>query len=205
MKPKRKPPKKKTTRARARPAKQLTKPDAASPEPEPEPEPEPQSRWPEAKLTDEMREFVVSALACFDNPMVVRRALLERYGVEITHQSVEAYDPTKYAGRTMAKKWRELFAATRAAFLEEKSQSAISSRVVRMRWRERLAQKAETQGNLALAKELLNDAAKEEGGAFTNARVLKGAGEKGEHTIGGLAELFGLVDGKTRTLVGGET
>lgn len=129
---------------------------------------------PNDKLSDEARTFVVQALACHDAPSVVTAALKKEFGVSITPQGVEAYDPTKRAGRKLAMKWRVLFEATRKAFLEDQTAVAVSHRVVRLRALQRMADKAETMGNIALAAQLLEQAAKETGNAYTNTRVLHG-------------------------------
>lgn len=126
------------------------------------------------KLTDESRAFVVQSLAMFDPPSTVAAAVRKEYGVEITPQSVEGYDPTKRAGAKLSDKWRALFEETRKTFLEDTSRIAVSHRAVRLRALQRLAEKAETQGNVALAAQLLEQAAKEMGNAFTNTRVLTG-------------------------------
>lgn len=126
------------------------------------------------KLTDEMRIFVVQCCACFDPPSAVVEAVRERYQITITPQTVEGYNPTKYAGRDCAEKWRVLFEETRRAFLEDTAKIGIANKAVRLRALERMAAKAEKQGNLALAKDLHEQAAKEVGDVYTNTRKLAG-------------------------------
>jgi hypothetical protein len=168
------------------------------------------SAKPEAKLDDEARRYIVTCNACFDTPKIVRQAIKELTGIDVTPQAIEAYDPTKVAGSGLRKDLKALFWETRKAFLAESAETALEERSialthrnVRQRMRTRMAQAAEARGNVMLAKELINDAAREEGEQFTNARVLKGAGKDGGHLIEGLAALFGAVDGRTRTLTGG--
>lgn len=132
----------------------------------------------QAKLTDEQRAFVVQSLACFDSPTTVAKAVKKEYGVDITAQAVEAYDPTKRAGDKLGKRWTQLFHATRDAFLKDTSRIGIAHRVVRMRTYQRVAEKAEEMGNLALLLQVNEQAAKEEGGAYTNRRELTGQGGK---------------------------
>src|SRR3546814_3618113 len=74
---------------------------------------------PEARLNDEAREFVVMQLAAYDPPSVVAKAVKEEFGFDITPQGCESYDPTKRAGKGVAKKWAELFNRTRKARSEE--------------------------------------------------------------------------------------
>lgn len=126
------------------------------------------------KLTDDARAFVVQQLAMYDAPSVVAKAVKEEFGITVTPQAVEAYNPTKRAGQKLALKWRTLFEETRKAFLSDTAEIGISHRVVRLRALQRMAAVAEKQGNLNLAANLLEQAAKEMGDAYTNTRVLRG-------------------------------
>lgn len=127
-----------------------------------------------SKLTDDMRMFIVQALACFDPPSVVAEELKRTFGQEITRQSIEQYDPTKAAGKKIGRKWREVFDATRAAFLEEVASIGISHRNVRLRKLQRQVEINEQRGNSGMVAQLLEQAAKEMGGAYTNRRELTG-------------------------------
>ncbi len=127
-----------------------------------------------SKLNIEQQTYVVQAVACFDAPSVVVAAVKKDYGVVLTPQAVEAYDPTKKAGAKLAARWRALFDETRKAFLENTADIAISHRAVRLRALQRMAAKAEDSKNMVLAAALLEQAAKEMGNAFTNRRELTG-------------------------------
>jgi hypothetical protein len=126
------------------------------------------------KLDDAARAFVVQQLAMFDAPSVVAAAVRQEFDITITPQSLEFYDPTKRAGAKLALKWKTLFEATRKAFIADSAEIGISHRTVRLRALQRMAGVAEKQGNLALAANLLEQAAKEMGDAYTNTRVLRG-------------------------------
>lgn len=128
----------------------------------------------EPKLTEEARTYAVQCLACFDAPSVVAAAVKKEFGLIITPQAIEAYDPTKRAGRKLTAKWTALFEETRKAFLEDTSRIGISHRAVRLRTLQRMAEKAEAMGNLSLAAQLQEQAAKEVGNAYTNRRELTG-------------------------------
>lgn len=121
-----------------------------------------------AKLTVEQRTFVVQSLACFDRPHEIAAALKKEYAVTISLQGIEAYDPNKSAGKNLSKRWRAMFDATRNAFLTDTALVGISHRAVRLRMLDRMAEKADKQGNMVLAASLLEQAAKEVGNAFTN-------------------------------------
>jgi len=128
---------------------------------------------PNPKYSGDVKARVVQSLACFDSPSVVAKAIKAEFGVDISAQAVEAYDPNKVAGKKLSERYRILFAETRKAFLEDTSQIAVSHRAVRLRALQRMAEKAENQGNMVLAASLLEQAAKEVGGAYTNKRQLE--------------------------------
>lgn len=126
------------------------------------------------KLTREQQTYVVQALACFDTPSVVVASVKKDFGVTLSPQLVETYDPTKKAGRNVAARWKALFEETRKTFLEDTASIAISHRAVRLRALQRMADKAEGQGNMVLSASLLKQAAEEVGGSYTNRRELTG-------------------------------
>lgn len=127
-------------------------------------------------LPNEVRVFIVQALACFDTPSTVKEAVKKEFGVDVSPQAVEAYDPTKRAGRNLAPTWKDLFATSRETFLADTASIAISHRPVRLRALQRMAARAEEMKNLPLAAQLLEQAAKEVGDAYTNRREFTGKG-----------------------------
>lgn len=127
-----------------------------------------------AKLSDEHKVFIVQRLAMFDTPSQVVDAVKEEYGTEVTRQQVQSYDPT--VGVKPAKKWESLFDATRKNFLESVAEIPIANRAVRLRRLERMAVSAEQRRNYPLAAQLLEQAAKEVGEAYTNTRNVKHSG-----------------------------
>nr|WP_245450815.1 DUF2280 domain-containing protein [Methylobacterium brachiatum] len=119
-------------------------------------------------LSDEVKTFIVQQLACFDPPSVVVKAVKAEFGETVSPQQVESYNPERRAGQNLGEQFRELFRVTREAFLEDTASIGISHRVTRLRTLQRLADRAETQGNIALAAQLVVQAAKEVGDVFTN-------------------------------------
>ena len=125
-----------------------------------------------AALSIEAKRYIVQALACFDTPSQVVKAIKADLGVDVSAQQVEAYDPNKKAGEKLSPKLKALFESSRAKFLDDTSQIPVSHKAVRLRRLDRMAQKAEEKGNLPLAAELLEQAAKECGDAFSNRQKL---------------------------------
>lgn len=128
-----------------------------------------------ATLTEPVKLFVVQALACFDTPSQVAAAVKETFGVEITRMQASTYDFGKPTCRGLSKKLVEVFESTRTAFLAEQASIPIAQQSYRLRVLQRMLVKAEQQGNMALVAQLLEQGAKESGGAFTNRRELTGA------------------------------
>lgn len=146
------------------------------------------------KISDQVKTFVVQALACFDTPSVVASAATKEFSVALTRQQVEKYDPTKKAGANLSEKWRLLFEETRKVFLEDTATIAISHRAVRLRALQRMADKAEDRGNMVLASALLKQAAEEVGGSYTNRRELTGKDGKDLPTPVSPVTIFQLPD-----------
>ena len=124
-----------------------------------------------AVLKNEVKSFIVQALACFDTPSQVVEAVKNEYGVVVSRQQVETHDPSKSAGKGLAVKWATLFHDTRKRFREETAEIPIANRAFRLRGLGRMAEKAETMRNLALTAQLYEQAAKEVGDVYVNRRL----------------------------------
>lgn len=125
-----------------------------------------------AALSSDIKAFIVQALACFDTPTQVAQAVKQEFDLEVTRQQVEQHDPTKRAGANLASKWKDLFEETRKQFREETSSIPIANKAYRLRALDRMAARAEGMKNMALAAQLMEQAAKETGGAYTNRQQL---------------------------------
>lgn len=129
-----------------------------------------------ADLTQEMKEAIVKAHASFVTPPDIRTMMRDDFGVDVDLRQIHGYNPTKGcfdAGQT----WREFFDAHRKTYMNEIASHDIASPAYRIGMLDRMAKKAEKAGNMKLAAELAEQAAKEVGGAFTNERKLTGAFE----------------------------
>ena len=115
-------------------------------------------------LTDDIKEFIVKGLACFDSPSQVAEAVKVNFGIEVSRQQVYAYDPG--CSQPPAPRWREIHAATRRAFLSGVAEIGIAQKVVRLRMLDRYAQRAEARNHCHDAAAYLEQAAKECGGIF---------------------------------------
>ncbi|MET0364136.1 MAG: DUF2280 domain-containing protein [Sphingobium sp.] len=147
-----------------------------------------------APIPDEIKVFIINALAAFDTPSQVVSAVKEEFGVEVSRQAVEGHDPNKHAGRNLSTKWRDMFETARAAFINEATSVPIAHRSTRLRALYRMAQAAEKKGNYPLAAALNKQAAEEMGGAFTNRRELTGKDGKDLPAAAPAVAIFALPD-----------
>lgn len=127
-------------------------------------------------LPFDAKTFIVRGLACYDSPSQVAEAVSNQFGIAVSRQQVETYDPGKVSGKGLAKRWVVLFNDTREQFRKEVAQIPIANRAYRLRALGRMLLKAEQSGNLVLATRLLELAAKETGEGFINHRARSPAG-----------------------------
>lgn len=116
-------------------------------------------------------------MACFETPKAVAEALKAEFGVTITPQGAEAYDPTKRSGQCLSAHLRKLFEHTRADFLRDMSDHVPEShKAVRVKRLARAANALEARGNWVGMADMLERIAKEMGNVHTNRREYSGRG-----------------------------
>lgn len=125
-------------------------------------------------LSDPVKMALVQALACFDTPTQAAEVVAQEFGVKVDRAQVAKYDPTKPAGKNLSKKLQAVFEATRKAFLEETATIPLAQQAFRLRALQKELVRAQARGNTAMVAQLLEQAAKEVGGAFTNRREMTG-------------------------------
>lgn len=124
-----------------------------------------------ATLNDGVKAFIVQALASFDSPTQVVALVKDEFGLELGRQQVSAYDPTKSQGRNLSKKWRDYFNSEREKFKKERENIAIANRAYRLKRLQKIVDDAGK--NSFLVMKALEQAAKDEGGMYTNTRIEK--------------------------------
>ncbi|MVX97965.1 DUF2280 domain-containing protein [Enterobacteriaceae bacterium 8376wB9] len=132
-----------------------------------------------AALKPEVKAYIIQMLACYDTPSQVVEAVQKDFGISITRQQVETHDPTKVSGKTLAKKWVDLFNLTRDRFLNEISDIPIANKAYRLRVLQRMSTTAEGMKNLGMTAQLLEQAAKEVGDAYSNKQKVELTGKDG--------------------------
>ncbi|MCW9375095.1 DUF2280 domain-containing protein, partial [Klebsiella pneumoniae] len=132
-----------------------------------------------AALKPEVRAFIVQELACFDTPSQIVESVQKEFKVQVTRQQVASHDPTKAAGKGLAQKWVDLFNRTRDRFLNEISDIPIANKAYRLRVLQRMSTTAEGMKNLGMTAQLLEQAAKEVGDAYSNKQKVELTGKDG--------------------------
>lgn len=123
------------------------------------------------KLNHDQQTFIVQCLARYMAPLEIAELVKEEFGIEVGRELIRGYNPEQ---RDVAAKWKTIFDETRAVFLKSVSHIGIAHQAYRLAELQRLYHRAGK--NLMLKKELLEQAAKEVGGAFTNRREIAGPG-----------------------------
>ena len=122
-----------------------------------------------AALKEPVKIFIVQSLACFETPQQVADAVEEIYKIKIDRKQCHSYDPTKYAGRNLSKKLKDLFEQTRKEFRENIDDIAIANKAFRLR---ELQKMYEDSGKNKRAKQnLLKQAFQETDGRVTKQEI----------------------------------
>lgn len=122
-----------------------------------------------AALKEPVKMFIVQSLACFETPQQVADAVEEIYKIKIDRKQCHSYDPTKYAGRNLSKKLKDLFEQTRKEFRENIDDIAIANKAFRLR---ELQKMYEDSGKNKRAKQnLLKQAFQETDGRVTKQEI----------------------------------
>ncbi|MGR7040951.1 DUF2280 domain-containing protein [Klebsiella aerogenes] len=135
-----------------------------------------------AALNPEVKAAIVQMLACYDSLSIVVETIQKDYGLKVTPQQVESHDPTKVSGKGLAKKWVDLFNATRERFLNEISDIPIANKAYRLRVLQRMSMTAENMKNIGMTAQLLEQAAKEVGEAYSNKQKVEHTSPDGSMT-----------------------
>ena len=133
-----------------------------------------------AALSEPVKIFIVQALACRDTPQEVVTLVKQEYDIEVTRSQCQNYDPTKYSGRNLSKKFVQLFNETREKFDAGLIDIPIANKHFRLKqYQKQLERNAK---NTVMSLKILEQAAKDVGGQFTNRQEL--TGNNGEPLMG---------------------
>lgn len=126
-------------------------------------------------LNDTHRAFITQQLATFSSPSETAAAVNEEFGLNVSRQAMERYDPNKHAGRRIAKRWRELFNITRAAFLDDVlTRIPEAHKSVRIQELAKASRVFKQRGNYIAQANLLEKIAREVGNVHSNRHEITG-------------------------------
>jgi hypothetical protein len=133
-----------------------------------------------AALKEPVKIFIVQSLACFETPQQVADSVEETYKIKIDRKQCHSYDPTKYAGRNLSKKLKDLFYETRKKFQENILDIPIANKAFRLK---ELQNMYDDSGRNKRAKQnLLKQAFQETDGRVTRQEIT-GANGKPIETV----------------------
>lgn len=124
-----------------------------------------------AALKEPVKIFIVQSLACRDTPQEVADAVKQEFGIDIDRRQCASYDPTKYSGRNLSKKFVELFNETREKFDDGLIDIPIASKHYRLKQYDKLLNKNKSA---AMALKILKQAAQDVGNQYTNRQEITG-------------------------------
>ncbi|WP_151963455.1 DUF2280 domain-containing protein [Acinetobacter oleivorans] len=127
-----------------------------------------------AALRKEVKLYIVRSLAVFNTPQETVELVNEEFKIKISRQQCERYDPTKRAGKDLSQELKEEFEHTRNEFLEKPLNIPIANLAVRLHRLEK--QYSVHAKNPLFSLKILEQAAKDMGGQFTNKTEVTGAG-----------------------------
>ena len=125
------------------------------------------------KLTEEQKQYIVCQFAIFKRTWQICHSFRDTYGEEITAAQVSNFDIAKrLKGQRSIAKWVPMFDAARAKFLADVASVPVANATYRIHQLDEMFDIAFKKKNYVAAAKLLEQAAKETGGAYTNQREL---------------------------------
>jgi hypothetical protein len=125
-----------------------------------------------AKLSHEVQAFIVQSFARWRKLSLIQKDVKAEFGITLDRRQIDFYNPESGGNKRLAKQWKNLFEETRRAYINGTVSVGIAHKSFRLDVLHRIAEEAEDRRNWGLLVEVLQIAAKEQGGLFTNQRRL---------------------------------
>ena len=129
-----------------------------------------------ATLNQKHKLFIVRSLAQWNTPTETVELVQQEFGITISRQQCEAYDPTKRTGQNLSKVLADEFYKTREQFRNNTDEMPLANLAVRLRHYENLLNNPQNKRNPILQLTILKQVAEDVGGKYTNKTELTGAG-----------------------------
>ena len=151
-----------------------------------------------AALKEPVKIFIVQALACRDTPQEVAELVSQEFGVKIDRVQCSTYDPTKQRGKNLSKKFVDLFYETREKFDAGLIDIPIANKHFRLKqYQKQLERNAK---NTVMSLKILEQAAKDVGGQFTNRQEITGKDGKPIETVNSNVSTESYLEARERVL-----
>lgn len=129
-----------------------------------------------ARLNKRVKLYIVRSLATYETPSETARGVQEEFGIEVTKQQCEAYDPTKKTGQDLSEEFKAEFYRVRKEMNDNLSSIPIANIAYRLMRLQKFIDLAQFKENPVIVPSLMEQAAKEVGGLYTNRKEITGAG-----------------------------
>ncbi|NUG01987.1 DUF2280 domain-containing protein [Acinetobacter oleivorans] len=129
-----------------------------------------------ARLNKRVKLYIVRSLATYETPTETAKGVQEEFGIEVTKQQCEAYDPTKKTGQDLSEEFKAEFYRVRKEMNDNLSSIPIANIAYRLMRLQKFIDLAQFKENPVIVPSLLEQAAKEVGGLYTNRKEITGAG-----------------------------
>jgi hypothetical protein len=123
-------------------------------------------------LNNEQKVFIVQCFAAYKTPSEIAEAVNLEFKLKVSRQQVWKYSPDN---PQTSDQWKEMFKGLRERFVAQLELHGVTHKAYRMAELQDLYRQAKRQkGNILAAAQLLEQAAKEMGGLYTNKREHSG-------------------------------
>lgn len=129
-----------------------------------------------ARLNKRVKLYIVRSLATYETPSETARGVQEEFGITVTKQQCEAYDPTKKTGQDLSEEFKTEFYRVRKEMNDNLSAIPIANIAYGLKRLQRFIDHEQFKENPVIVPSLLEQAAKEVGGLYTNRKEITGAG-----------------------------
>ncbi|ENX60715.1 DUF2280 domain-containing protein [Acinetobacter sp. ANC 5659] len=133
-----------------------------------------------ARLNKRVKLYIVRSLAMFDTPTETAKAVQEEFGITVSKQQCEAYDPTKKTGQDLSEDLKTEFYRVRKEINKNLDSIPIANIFYRLQRLQKLIDHPQYKENPILIPNLLQQAAKEIGGLYTNTTKTQLTGADGQ-------------------------
>lgn len=129
-----------------------------------------------ARLNKRVKLYIVRSLATFESPTETAKGVQEEFGIQVTKQQCEAYDPTKKTGQDLSEELKKEFFKIRKDINKNLEAIPIANVYYRLSRLQKFIDHDRFKENPVIVPSLLEQAAKEMGGLYTNRKEITGAG-----------------------------